>query len=164
MTERKPYRDSGDPLTPEQEASRRPSAAPSAPSEPAVQGEPSQAPKEQEGDSLAELEVVTAFVIVLTKDGRAIPMTDVGNMEMDHMATPGDVLRCCLDVANQIGVNRMMADTTVIQHKLNQQLVNGMERALHTLTQTMAQAIRAERPLLIQLLLDTLSGKIKQKG
>lgn len=76
-----------------------------------------------------EDEIETAVLLVMTKKDKAIlPIVNIGSLKTDRIASPREVYRMCLDVADQISSVSLLGELTNVQVALlkesNQQVSN----------------------------------------
>ena len=76
-----------------------------------------------------EDEIETAVLLVMTKKDKAIlPVVNIGSLKTDRIASPREVYRMCLDVADQISSVSLLGELTNVQVALlkesNQQVSN----------------------------------------
>ncbi|CAB5226194.1 hypothetical protein UFOVP755_99 [uncultured Caudovirales phage] len=74
-------------------------------------------------------EIETAVLLVMTKKDKAIlPVVNIGSLKTDRIASPREVYRMCLDVADQISSVSLLGELTNVQVALlkesNQQVSN----------------------------------------
>ena len=75
-------------------------------------------------------EVYTAVMLVQGHDGHVLPVTALGGLKLHHRATPAEVIRMCLDIADQLSGVRVVSEVIRNFRRLTQQ---GMKDTLEEL-------------------------------
>jgi hypothetical protein len=78
-----------------------------------------------------EDEIETAVLLVMTKKDKSIlPIVNIGSLKTDRIASPREVYRMCLDVADQISSVSLLGELTNVQVAL----LKESNQAVSTLT------------------------------
>jgi len=96
-------------------------------------------------------DVETAFLVVLTKDGRVFPVNGLENMQMARKASMHDMYRMSCDVGEQLSSLRIIGEVASITRKLLEQglgsAVNATRGMLkESITLAIAQAMGLKNP------------------
>ncbi len=77
-----------------------------------------------------DTEVFTAVLLVQTHNGTVFPITNLDNLKLHHNATPHEVLRMCLDAADQISAVRIIGEVLRNNHVMLQRNFGALAQGL----------------------------------